>query len=127
MSSPRGSPGVLVHNQCFPLSDRYSADNYLDKLDRSHLEAVARESRGEVVARRPDGQPFDHIQEVADARQGIGNTIRDVNARLACPGTSVDERAALEVALSRASSIRDNVDNYLRNSGALNSVLEKTR
>jgi RHS repeat-associated protein len=62
-------------------------DDILSHLGTRDLEAARRELNGEVVGFRPDGQPWDHVQEVRNAQQGIRNRIGSLMSDLADPKT----------------------------------------
>ncbi|MFJ4325504.1 polymorphic toxin type 28 domain-containing protein [Streptomyces tricolor] len=44
--------------------------------NHNHYNAARREANGEVVARKPDGTPFDHIAELKQAREGLDRARR---------------------------------------------------
>ncbi|NBM20176.1 putative T7SS-secreted protein [Streptomyces sp. GC420] len=44
--------------------------------NHNHYDAARREANGEVVARKPDGTPFDHISDLKQARNGLDNVRR---------------------------------------------------
>ena len=77
---------ILVHNANCGFSEE--ANNAIRRLENiknnvlgdinsqanhNHYSATRREARGEVVAHRPDGTPFDHIGELQDAYRGLQN------------------------------------------------------
>ncbi|MFB7372624.1 putative T7SS-secreted protein [Streptomyces sp. NPDC056222] len=41
--------------------------------DHNHYSAARREAGGEVVARKPDGTPYDHVADLTQAQQGLEN------------------------------------------------------
>ncbi|MEU2073519.1 putative T7SS-secreted protein [Streptomyces sp. NPDC013489] len=41
--------------------------------NHNHYSAARREAGGEVVARKPDGTPFDHVQDLTQAANGLEN------------------------------------------------------
>ncbi|MFF8605784.1 putative T7SS-secreted protein [Streptomyces sp. NPDC015346] len=41
--------------------------------NHNHYSAARREAAGEVVARKADGTPFDHVQDLTQAQQGLEN------------------------------------------------------
>lgn len=97
--TPAANPAAYVHNPltwCDPLglspyrelglSDE--ATNAIQKLENikhdpigrinsdpnhNHYSAARREAAGEVVARKADGTPFDHIKDLTQAQQGLEN------------------------------------------------------
>ncbi len=77
------------------------------------LDAARREAAGEVVARRSDGTPFNHVQEVRDAQQGLLNRIQRINGQLGRPNLPEAERHALQGELSEASRLLDHSEGYL--------------
>ncbi|MEV7680389.1 putative T7SS-secreted protein [Streptomyces sp. NPDC088341] len=44
--------------------------------NHNHYSAARREAAGEVVARKPDGTPFDHVSDLTQAKQGLENVRR---------------------------------------------------
>jgi hypothetical protein len=50
-------------------------DGQKGHLTRKDLNSARKEASGEVVKYRDDGKPFNHIQEVNDAQQGLKKTI----------------------------------------------------
>lgn len=77
------------------------------------LDAARRELNGEVVARKADGTPWDHVAEVRDAQRGLMNVIDRINKQLANPNLSAAERAALTGDLSRASTMLDYSEQFV--------------
>ena len=83
-------------------------------LDKSgHLEAAAREIKGEVVKLKPNGTPFDHVQEVAGTQQGLRNLIADVTKQLNSGKLSEADTVVMEDLLSRASRALDYSEKYV--------------
>ena len=87
--------------------------NYRKDLDRATLDAARRELRGEVVARKPDGTPFDHVGKVKDVQKGLKNTIARMQARLRQPSCSPVQRAEAERIISEASRLLDYSEKYV--------------
>ncbi|MGN9791784.1 putative T7SS-secreted protein [Streptomyces sp. OZ13] len=100
--SPAPNPAAYVHNP-FTWSDPMGlspyrglglsdeAMNAINKLENikadpigrinsepnhNHYSAARREAAGEVVARRPDGTPYDHVKDLTQAQQGLENVRR---------------------------------------------------
>ncbi|MET8651708.1 polymorphic toxin type 28 domain-containing protein [Nocardia aurea] len=88
-------------------------DRIKEHLTDRDLDAARRELEGEVVARKPDGTPWDHVQEVRDAQQGLVNRIDQINRRLGWPKLTDAERAALEDELSEASRLLDHSEQFV--------------
>lgn len=76
----------------------------IDKLDDMHLDAAVREQAGEIVALKPNGDPFDHLQEVRNAMQGMRNVVAGVNRLVNNGQPTVAQRA--EAQLLREEAIR---------------------
>ncbi|MGH7426413.1 MAG: polymorphic toxin type 28 domain-containing protein, partial [Candidatus Methylomirabilales bacterium] len=92
----------------FPLTDRYKRI-----LDQRHLKAAWREQRGEVVARKPDGTPYNHVKEVEYAQQGLLNRITRLTRRLGRPGLGQAEREAALMEVGEASRLLDYSELYV--------------
>ncbi|MDR6624346.1 polymorphic toxin type 28 domain-containing protein [Caulobacter segnis] len=78
-----------------------------DHLTAKDLDAARRELRGEVVARRWNGTPYDHVKEVRDAQNGLYNEINLFKRVLSRPNLSPENRAFYEAELSKASKALD--------------------
>jgi RHS repeat-associated protein len=79
-----------------------------DHLQSKDLSAARRELRGEVVARRRDGTPYDHVKEVRDAQAGLYNRIGAIKRRMNdTRSLTPEERADLQIELSYASRMLD--------------------
>jgi RHS repeat-associated protein len=90
-------------------------DNIIEKnLDAKTIEAAKRELKGETVALRPDGKPFDHVRKVQEAMQGLKNQIGELNKLLSDPNLSEKARKAVEGRLSKASKKLDEVEKQLK-------------
>jgi RHS repeat-associated protein len=87
-------------------------NNRLDVVNARHIEAALREAKGQVVARRPDGKPFDHINELREARNGLLNDIRALKGQYG-RGLGEDQVIRVRDALSRASNMLDKVNRTL--------------
>jgi RHS repeat-associated protein len=88
-------------------------DRIKEHLTERDLDAARRESKGEVVSRKPDGTPYNHLQEVREAQQGLLNRIERIRNRLGYPNLADAERAALERELSEASRLLDHAKGFL--------------
>lgn len=82
-------------------------DRVSEHLQMKDLTAAARGLKGEVVARKADGTPWNHVHEVRDAQNSLLKTIGDLNNRLAHPKTSGAQRDILVADLGRASRMLD--------------------
>lgn len=76
------------------------------------LDAARRELGGEVVKRKPDGTPYDHVGEVRDAQRGLLNRIETIKQRLGYPGLTQVEREALQDELGDASRLLDHTEDF---------------
>jgi len=77
------------------------------------LDAARRESAGQVVARKADGTPWNHVQELRDAQRGLLNRIDSINRQLSRDGISDAQRSALQRELGEASRLLDKTEGYL--------------
>ncbi len=110
-------------------------DGQKGHLQRSDLKAAWREdSRGEVVARRSDGIPYDHITEVRNAQRGLKNTINDIRRQLQRNDHPPETRARLQKELSQASRLLDHSEGYIKSpvmkspaSRNFSQILQQTR
>ena len=82
-------------------------DRLKEHLTDADLDAARRERSGEVVARKSDGTPWDHVTEVREAQNGLLNQINRLQRRLGDSRLSPDERSAAESELSEASRLLD--------------------
>ncbi len=60
--------------------------------NHNHYNAARREANGEVVARKPDGTPFDHITDLKQARNGLDNIRRILERELQSPPDTITDR-----------------------------------
>jgi hypothetical protein len=99
------------------LANKIASSPFSTKLDRisEHLQmkdltAAARELKGEVVERKANGVPWDHVHEVVNAQEGLINTIGGINKRLAHPNTRgcpAEVRKKLPEGVTRAEWSKD--------------------
>ncbi|WP_308162844.1 polymorphic toxin type 28 domain-containing protein [Nocardia alni] len=88
-------------------------DRIKEHLTDRDLDAARRELKGEVVARKPDGTPWDHVDEVKNAQTGLIKRIAQLNKRLSWPGLSDQERPLVEDELSEASRLLDHSEQFV--------------
>jgi RHS repeat-associated protein len=81
-------------------------NNRSNVVNSRHINAALREARGEVVARRQDGKPFDHINELREARNGL---LKDIQAMKNQYKHELGESQAMRLnnSLGRASKMLD--------------------
>jgi len=82
-------------------------DNTKGHLQESDLNAARRELDGEVVKRKPDGTPWDHVHEVIDAQTGLYRRINDLKAMMSRYPPSSAEYAHMQELLSDMSKALD--------------------
>lgn len=122
--------GAKLPKQLDNIADAIKAANkiptskFSSKLDElsGHLQmkdvtAAARELKGEVVARKKSGTPWDHVHEVTDAQNGLMKVIGGINKKLSHPHTSGAERELLTADLGRASRMLDFSEQYVPRGG----------
>jgi len=118
-----GGLAMLVQSTGAGVDDNPAADreinfyerrvnNRLNVVNSRHIDAAVREARGEVVARRPDGKPFDHIKELREARNGLRNDIIGLKRQYG-RGLGEDQAVRVRQAISRASQMLDKVNRTL--------------
>ncbi|MEU4556715.1 polymorphic toxin type 28 domain-containing protein [Micromonospora violae] len=79
-----------------------------DHLQPKDLTGAQRELRGEVLsARRSNGTPYDHIDEVTSAQAGLYNRIGTIKSRLGTVNLDSATRASLQIELGYASRMLD--------------------
>jgi hypothetical protein len=82
-------------------------DRIKEHLTARDLDAARRELNGEVVARKPNGDPWDHVHEVKDAQNGLLRRIGQLKRLLGDGRVTAEERAGYESELSEASRLLD--------------------
>jgi hypothetical protein len=82
-----------------PVGDANAQPNH------NHYGAARREAVGEVVARRPDGTPFDHIRDLQEAYRGLENVRAALEAEMRNPPDTMTERG-LRVLLDKYSELQ---------------------
>jgi hypothetical protein len=75
------------------------------RTGHNHYSAATREAAGEVVARRADGRPFDHIQDLQQAYNALENARRILEAETRNPPDSMTNRG-LDVLVERYSEVQ---------------------
>ncbi len=108
-----GDEAVLVHNSDYYCKWSALAEHSEVLDDFAHLDAGKRELAGEVVARKADGTPYNHVEEVRNAQRGVRNRIEEINRKLGWKGLGTEERAALVEELSAASKLLDRSEKYV--------------
>ncbi len=109
-----GPAGVLVHNNgdpCLAFDTQYgrntrTVDGYKHALSPEHIREIA-EKAGEVVARRADGTPFDHLTETRRAIAGAKDRIKWLKKHLSDPNLTEAQRQIIEGELREFSLLLD--------------------
>ena len=82
-------------------------DRAKEHLTPRDLDAARRELKGEVVARKPDGTPWDHVREVRETQTKLVNRIKVLKRVLGDTRATDSEKAAARAELSEASRLLD--------------------
>ncbi|MFD9889741.1 putative T7SS-secreted protein [Amycolatopsis sp. NPDC059027] len=82
-------------------------DRLKEHLTDRDLDAARRELNGEVVARKGDGTPWDHVKEVKEAQNGLLNQVNKLKRMLNDSRLSPEDRPGIENELSEASKLLD--------------------
>jgi hypothetical protein len=88
-------------------------DRLKEHLTERDLDAARRERSGEVVARKPGGEPWDHVDEVRNAQRGLVNRINQIQRQLGDSRISDADRSALRSELSEASKLLDRSEQFV--------------
>ncbi|MFE7312676.1 putative T7SS-secreted protein [Streptomyces sp. NPDC057555] len=88
-------------------------DRLKEHLTEKDLDAARRELDGEVVARKSDGTPWDHVNEVREAQDGLVNRIERIKRQLNDSRISDGEKQSLQSELSEASKLLDHSEGYV--------------
>ncbi|GAA2237537.1 polymorphic toxin type 28 domain-containing protein [Streptomyces indiaensis] len=144
---PAPNPNAYVHNpqtwsdplglapeKCRELGLRGDAQKAIAKLENikkdpvgsinsqpnhNHYDAARREANGEVVARKPDGTPFDHISDLKQARNGLESVRKILEKELQNPPETVTERGLEVLKRKRKETIQelDRLNGFLHSIG----------
>lgn len=82
-------------------------DRLKEHLTDKDLDGARRELNGEVVARKGDGTPWDHVIEVREAQAGLTNQINRLKRQLGDSRLAPEDRPVIEAELSEASRLLD--------------------
>jgi hypothetical protein len=104
--SPRGDATETAR----PPTPTERAKEHLTDAD---LDAARRELKGEVVKRKADGTPYDHVREVRETQAKLVKRIRELKQSLGDPNLSGIERAAAESELGQASRLLDHSQGFV--------------
>jgi hypothetical protein len=88
-------------------------DNCKEHLTERDLDAARRELNGEVVATKSTGVPWDHVNEVRNAQDGLVNRIGQLKRLLGDSRVSASDRAQFEAELSEASRLLDYSEQFV--------------
>jgi uncharacterized protein YukE len=88
-------------------------DNCKEHLTEKDLDAARRELNGEVVKTKSTGVPWDHVDEVSNAQDGLVNRIGQLKRLLGDSRVSASDRAQYEAELSEASRLLDYSEQFV--------------
>lgn len=88
-------------------------DNMKEHLTDRDLDAARRELNGEVVATKSNGVPWDHVDEVRNAQDGLVNRIGQLKRLLGDSWVSAGDRAQYQAELSEASRLLDHSEQFV--------------
>ncbi|MFI5931684.1 putative T7SS-secreted protein [Actinoplanes sp. NPDC051494] len=88
-------------------------DRIKEHLTEKDLDAARRELNGEVVARKSDGTPWDHVNEVRDAQNGLTRRISQLKRLMGDTRSTDAERAAAQEELGDASRLLDHSEQFV--------------
>ncbi|WP_312034016.1 putative T7SS-secreted protein [Actinoplanes sp. TBRC 11911] len=88
-------------------------DRLKEHLTEKDLDAASRELKGEVVATKSTGQPWDHVDEVQNAQRGLVKRIDQLKRLLGDARASEAEKAAYQEELSEASRLLDHSEQFV--------------
>lgn len=77
--------------------------------NHNHYSAARREANGEVVARKPDGTPYDHISDLKQARNGLDSIRKILEREIQSPPEGLTERG-LEVLIKKRKETIEELD-----------------
>lgn len=87
---------------------------FAKNLTRKTAEAAARESLGEVVARKATGEAFDHITKFRTARSGAVDALEELKALVGNPKLSDIQRARSRFLIGKYSKSLDAIEEAYR-------------
>jgi RHS repeat-associated protein len=126
-------PLGLAPSSCRELGLRPAVQNALEKFqnirrdplgevnsqpNHNHYNAARREANGEVVARKADGTPFDHVAELKEARNGLDKIRKAIEREMENPADTLTNRG-LEVLIAKCKEVISELD---RLNGFLHSI-----
>jgi hypothetical protein len=88
-------------------------DRMKEHLTDRDLDAARRELNGETVATKPDGTPWDHVDEVRNAQRGLVKRIGQLKRLLDDTRIGDADRAAYQSELSEASKLLDHSEQFV--------------
>lgn len=88
-------------------------DNMKEHLTDRDLDAARRELDGEVVATKSSGTPWDHVDEVRNAQNGLVNRIGQLKRLVGDSRVSASDKAQFEAELSEASRLLDHSEQFV--------------
>jgi uncharacterized phage-associated protein len=101
------SKNIKVHKE------KTKTDRLKKHILNGELDAARRESAGEVVARKKDGTPWNHVKELSDAQNGLLNRINELKKQLENINLGQEDKAELIRELKEASKLLDKTEHFL--------------
>ena len=85
------------------------------RTGHNHYDAARREARGEVVARKQNGDPFSHISDLQQAYNGLQNVRKALEAEKDNPPATIQPRGRqiLRDRYRETQDLLDRLDNFL--------------
>jgi ankyrin repeat protein len=90
-------------------------DGHKKHLTYRDLNAAKRELKGEVVCRKTNGVPYDHVNEVRDSQRGLLKIINKNNKQLSESNLDHSKREEITKELSKASKLLDHSEKFVGN------------
>ena len=88
------------------------------QLTDQTLQAARKELRGEIVARKATGIPYDHIKKVQNAQRGLAKQIETLKKSLNNPQLNQQARNDIQNKLVEASKLLDKSERYVPRGGS---------
>lgn len=114
-----GAPGIVINPSTGtsggtgPSRRGTPTDRLKEQVTDITLDAARRELKGEVVSRRSQGTPFDHVTKARQGQRGLVNRITQLQRLLGDTRTTGVQRPALEAELSEASRLLDHTEQFV--------------
>jgi hypothetical protein len=89
------------------------------QANHNHYSAARREAAGEIVAKRPDGRPYSHIEDLQQAYDGLYNVRDALAAELRNPPDTITSRGidVLDAKFREVEILRNRLNGFLSSIG----------